>query len=144
MGLSRSLQYYFEKQTNHNWAIIDPGGMKMIKSWKLTLSCLVFMLLFLITIVITVSTAFTEPVQIFEDTLISTLGVGMSIFGLAITFIPFRRGEQWAWWVLWYWPIFLVIHIIALDTVWPDLPLAVLSVVALLLPFRSFFPLISR
>ena len=140
MACSRSLQYCYAKQANHDWFIITHGAMKMIKSWKLTLSCLIFMLLFLITIVITVSTVFTEPVQIFEDTLISTLGVGMSIFGVAITIIPFRRGEQWAWWVLWYWPIFLVIHIIALDTMWPDLPLALLSVVALMLPFRSFFP----
>ena len=95
----------------------------MVKNWKMTLSCLIFTLLFLITIVITVSTVFTEPVQVFEDTLISTLGVGMAIFGLGITYGSFRKAEKWSWWVLWYWPIFLIIHIIALDTVWPDLPL---------------------
>ena len=112
----------------------------MTNNLRLNLSCITFILLFMITIIITVSTVFVEPVQIYEDTLISTLGVGMAVFGLAITIIAFRKAERWAWWVLWYWPIFLGIHVVALGTLWPDLPLTALSVAALLLPYRGFFP----
>jgi len=27
-------------------------------------------------------------------------GVGLGLVGLIITFIPFRKGERWAWWAL--------------------------------------------
>lgn len=112
----------------------------MTKNWQVSLGCVTFTCFSVITVVTSVSTVFDGPVLTFEDTLISTLGAGMALFGLAITLVPFRKKETWAWWVLWYWPIFLMVHVIALGTVLPDLPLAVLAVVALLLPFRSFFP----
>ena len=72
-------------------------------------------------------------------TLIGTFGAGMGIFGLAITLTAFRRGERWAWFVLWYYPIFFLIHVIALGTVLPDLIFLVISLLGLLLPFRKFF-----
>jgi hypothetical protein len=74
-----------------------------------------------------------------ERTLVGTFGAGMGIFGLAITLTAFRRGERWAWFVLWYYPIFFLIHVIALGTVLPDLIFLVISVLGLLLPFRRFF-----
>jgi len=36
------------------------------------------------------------------------LGFGVLTMGIAA--VPFRRGEGWAWYVLWIWPVFLVIQ----------------------------------
>jgi len=117
---------------------------EVFKNWRIGFSCVVFTSYSMIAIVIAVSKVFEEPILILEDTLISTFGVGMAIFGLAVTLVPFRRTEAWAWWVLWYWPVLLFIHVLVLDTWLPDLPLVILAVAALLLPFRSFFPEHSR
>lgn len=81
---------------NYDWFMVDQLGMTMTKNWRHIFGCVIFTMLFLITIIIALATVFTEPIQIYEDTLISTLGIGMSIFGLAITLIPFRRVEKWA------------------------------------------------
>ena len=113
---------------------------EVFRNWRIGFSCVVFTCYSMIAIMIAISKVFEEPILILEDTLISTFGVGMAIFGLAITLVPFRRTEAWAWWVLWYWPVLLLIHVFVLDTWLPDLPLVVLAVTALLLPFRSFFP----
>jgi hypothetical protein len=112
---------------------------EVLKNWRIGFSCVVFTSYSVIAIMIAVSKVFEEPTLILEDTLISTFGVGMAIFGLAITLVPFRKTELWAWWVLWYWPVLLLIHVLVLDTWLPDLPLVILAIAALLLPFRSFF-----
>lgn len=113
---------------------------EIFKNWRIGFSCVVFICYSVIAIVIAISKVFEEPNLILEDTLISTFGVGMAIFSLAITLVPFRKTEAWAWWVLWYWPVLLLIHVLVLDTWLPDLPLVILAIAALLLPFRSFFP----
>lgn len=113
---------------------------EVFKNWRIGFSCVLFTCYSMIAIVIAISKVFEEPNFILEDTLISTFGVGMAIFGLAIILVPFRKTERWAWWVLWYWPVLLLIHVLVLDTWLPDLPLVILAIAALLLPFRSFFP----
>jgi hypothetical protein len=45
------------------------------------------------------------------DMYVRSLGVGLlvvSILSLAITFTAFRRGERWAWYALWVWPLWNV------------------------------------
>jgi hypothetical protein len=37
--------------------------------------------------------------------------VGMGIFGTVITTTAFRRRERWAWFVLWYYPVFWAAHL---------------------------------
>ena len=32
--------------------------------------------------------------------------IGLGLFGGLIVLIPFRRGERWAWSVLWFYPVF--------------------------------------
>ena len=32
--------------------------------------------------------------------------IGLGLFGGLIVLIPFRRGERWAWLVLWFYPLF--------------------------------------
>lgn len=68
----------------------------------------------------------------------------MAIFGGAISLIPFRRDEKWAWWILWYFPVFFVVHVIVLGTLLPDLFLAILSVLALLLSAPRMFTRAGR
>ncbi|BBL80195.1 hypothetical protein RxyAA322_20490 [Rubrobacter xylanophilus] len=67
------------------------------------------------------------------------LAAGMGLFGAAITLSAFRRGERWAWFVLWYYPAFLTAHILASGSGIPGMPLLLLSMLGLLLPVRRFF-----
>jgi len=68
-----------------------------------------------------------------------TLAAGMALFGAAITLSAFRRGERWAWFVLWYYPAFFTAHILASGSGIPGMPLLLLSMLGLLLPVRRFF-----
>jgi hypothetical protein len=75
---------------------------------------------------------------------IGAASIGMGLFGLLITTIPYRRRERWAWVALWYYPLFWTAHLVG------GLPpgkehvhqvvFIVLSLVGLLLPVREFFP----
>jgi hypothetical protein len=67
-----------------------------------------------------------------------TLVLGMVLFSLAITLFAFRKGERWAWFVLWYWPFFFLLHVAAFGTWLPDLPVAVLTAGSLLLSMRRY------
>ncbi len=75
---------------------------------------------------------------------IGVASIGMGLFGLAITVIPFRQVERWAWVTLWYYPVFWVAHL-----VWGLPPgedhvhqvvFIFLSVAGLLIPVTKFFP----
>jgi len=75
---------------------------------------------------------------------IGAASVGMGLFGAMITLTAFRRRERWAFFSLWYYPIFLDgppgrrlasgqdhIH---------QVVFIVLSLLGLLLPLSEFFP----
>lgn len=61
--------------------------------------------------------------------------LGMIVFGMAIILIPLRRGERWAWYVLWYYPIFFALHVIAFGTIIPDGLFILISAASLLVSF---------
>lgn len=83
----------------------------------------------------------TNPTEtMIEARLRGTLLLGMIMFGLAVILVPFRRGERWAWYVLWYYPLFFILHIVAFGTFIPDAILAVICTACLLAPLRVFFP----
>jgi hypothetical protein len=75
---------------------------------------------------------------------IGVASIGMGMFGFLISTIAYRRRERWAWFALWYYPVFWTIHLLG------DLPpgkehvhqivFIVLSLAGLLLPVREFFP----
>lgn len=59
--------------------------------------------------------------------------LGMVVFGIAIILVPLRRGERWAWYVLWYYPVFFTLHVIAFGTLIPDGLFILISAASLLL-----------
>src|SRR5215204_1682750 len=73
---------------------------------------------------------------------LAIIGVAILLFGL-ITLVAYRRRERWAWFALWYYPLFWTAHLVG------GLPpgkvhvhqvvFIILSLVGLLLPVREFF-----
>jgi hypothetical protein len=76
----------------------------------------------------------------------------LSILALSITAVPYRRGERWAWYVLWLWPVWNAIIFINFYSAprQPDFPTPppmlsspiffAISAFALLISYRKFFP----
>ena len=64
--------------------------------------------------------------------LTSFLSLGVALFTVVVAATAYRRGERWAWNVLWFWPIFLVIYIPTVHPwTWPlTLPLLLASILA--------------
>ena len=92
-------------------------------------------------LIVTVVPASSEPPYLRA---IGVASIGMGLFGLLVTTIAYRRREWWAWFALWYYPIFWTVHLVG------GLPpgkehvhqivFVVLSLAGLLLPVREFFP----
>ncbi len=80
-----------------------------------------------------------ETEQILASRLRGTFVLGMVIFGMALILVPFRRQERWAWYVLWYYPTFFVLHVIAFGTLIPDGLFAIVSSLALLATYPKTF-----
>jgi uncharacterized membrane protein HdeD (DUF308 family) len=75
---------------------------------------------------------------------IGVASIGMGLFGLLITTIAYRRRERWAWFALWYYPLFWTAHLVGGLPPGKDhvhqVVFIILSLVGLLLPLREFFP----
>ncbi|HEY1157635.1 MAG TPA: hypothetical protein VGE95_15275 [Arthrobacter sp.] len=72
---------------------------------------------------------------------------GLGLFGMLIVLAPYRRRERWAWYTLWFYPVFWMLHLAGNlppgnDHVHQVVFIA-LSLIGLLLPVRAFFPLRS-
>jgi hypothetical protein len=83
----------------------------------------------------------------YDERMVRALGIattGMGLFGTAITLTSYRRKQKWAWFALWYYPIFWTLHL--LDGLPPgndhihQVVFSVVSVLGLMLPARHFFP----
>ncbi|MBS4201362.1 hypothetical protein KHA93_17140 [Bacillus sp. FJAT-49732] len=79
--------------------------------------------------------------------LIRALGVattGMGFFGTMITLKSYRGKERWAWFTLWFYPIFWTLHLVGRLPPGNDhihqVVFIVISFLGLMLPFRHFFP----
>ena len=68
--------------------------------------------------------------------------IGVGLFGGLIGLIPFRRRERWAWLVLWFYPVFWMVHLVGGLPPGRDhihqVVFIVLSLTGLLLPARDF------
>ena len=74
---------------------------------------------------------------------IGVASIGMGLFGVMITFIPFRHHERWAWFTLWYYPVFWLVHLLGRLPPGQDhihqIVFIVLSLVSLLISMSEFF-----
>ena len=73
-----------------------------------------------------------------------TTMLGFGIFTIAVSYMPYRKGERWAWYVTWYLPVFLLLGTVANYTKggesWPvELAFLLVSLAGLLLPYKKFF-----
>jgi hypothetical protein len=75
---------------------------------------------------------------------IGVASIGMGLFGVMITLIPYRRRERWAWFALWYYPVFWSAHLFGGlppgDDRIHQIVFIILSLASLLLSISSFFP----
>jgi uncharacterized membrane protein HdeD (DUF308 family) len=87
-----------------------------------------------------------------SDTLfLRTIGVasiGMGLFGVMITVIPYRHHERWAWFTLWYYPIFWLAHLLGGLPPGQDhihqIAFVILSLISLLISMSEFFASSTR
>lgn len=74
--------------------------------------------------------------------------IGMGLFGVLISLVPFRRRERWAWFALWFYPAFWAAHLVGRLPPGKDhvhqVVFIVLSLAGLLLPVREFFSRVGR
>lgn len=68
--------------------------------------------------------------------MLGTVLLGMFLFGVSILLIPFRAGARWAWAVMWYIPVFFLLHVYAFGTVIPDLVFATIAALCLVASYR--------
>lgn len=75
---------------------------------------------------------------------VGVASIGMGLFGLLIITNAYRRGERWAWYASWYYPVFWTAHLVGNLPPGKDhvhqVVFIVLSLAGLLLPVREFFP----
>ena len=75
---------------------------------------------------------------------ISVASMGMGLFGVMITMIPYRGHQRWAWFTLWYYPVFWSVHLFGNLPPGQDhvhqVVFIILSLAGLLLSMSAFFP----
>jgi uncharacterized membrane protein HdeD (DUF308 family) len=75
---------------------------------------------------------------------IGVASIGMGLFGVMITLFAYRRGERWAWFILWYYPVFWSAHFLGGLPPGQDhihqIVFIILSLLGLLASMREFFP----
>ena len=75
---------------------------------------------------------------------IGAASIGMGLFGMLISLIPYRRRERWAWFTLWYYPIFWLAHFLGGLPPGQDhihqVVFIIFSLAALLISASEFFP----
>ncbi len=121
---------------------IIPQEMRLLKiSWIALLASGVGILGFGIIV-----TTYPQVAGPAEEGLLRAIGVattGMGIFGVMIALMAYRRKEKWAWFTLWYYPIFWIIHLAGGLPPGNDhihqIVFIVISLLGLLLPVRQFF-----
>jgi hypothetical protein len=69
--------------------------------------------------------------------------IGLGLFGGLLVVVPYRRVERWAWYALWFYPVFWAAHLIwrlppGTDHIHQVVFIA-LSLIGLLVPVREFF-----
>jgi len=88
---------------------------------------------------------YSNSLELFYGRIMGYEMLGIAILGMAISMTAYKKGEKWVWYVTWYFPIYLIV--MTVDTYlqgganWPLYIIFMLvSLAALLLPYRIFFP----
>jgi hypothetical protein len=88
----------------------------------------------------------TELVRFLFGT-VGVLKTSWSLLVLSIILWPYRKGEKWAWYTLWLVPAVLVsqglwysVYLGDFSEMLAYIPIVTVTLVALLLPYRKFFP----
>jgi hypothetical protein len=83
---------------------------------------------------------------IFTYGLLGLLKLSWSFFVLAITLTGYRRGEKWAWYTMWSVPVLLISNALFSAIFTGDvsqtlqfIPITIITLLGLLLPYRKFF-----
>lgn len=75
---------------------------------------------------------------------IGVASIGMGLFGTMISLVPYRRRESWAWFTLWYYPLFWLAHFLGGLPPGQDhihqIVFIILSLISLLVSASEFFP----
>lgn len=75
---------------------------------------------------------------------IGMASMGMGLFGIMVTLIPYGCHERWAWFILWYYPIFWSAHLLGNLPPGQDhvhqIIFILLSLISLLVSIPEFFP----
>ncbi len=92
-------------------------------------------------LVITVWPGSSDPLSMRADGVAS---IGMGLFGVMMTVSAYRRRERWAWFTLWYYPLFWLAHLLGGLPPGQDhihqIVFIILSLIALLISVGEFFP----
>jgi len=76
----------------------------------------------------------------------------LGLFSMAITLTGFRRGERWAWYTMWLFPLFFALHSLVIlrayqhpeagtpEPVLSGLAILAITTLTLALSYRKFFP----
>ena len=65
--------------------------------------------------------------------------VFFDIFALVILFKNFRKGERWAWWVLWLLPLLWLFHFLFNPSTIQNLVISAITALGLVLSYQGFF-----
>jgi hypothetical protein len=69
--------------------------------------------------------------------------IGVGLFGGLLALVPYRRRERWAWFALWFYPLFWLAHLLGGLPPGKDhvhqIVFITLSLAGLILPCRQFF-----
>jgi hypothetical protein len=119
--------------------MIQPENVRFKFAWVVL--ALIGVAIFLFGLIVAVWPASRDALYLRT---IGVASIGMGLFGVMITLIPYRRRERWAWFTLWYYPIFWLAHLLGGLPPGQDhihqIVFIGLSLVSLLLCVREFFP----
>ena len=120
-----------------------PGSMTRGEGVRLRVSWIALLLNGIATLVYGLVVVVLPGVDAQYFKAIGAASIGMGLFGVLITVAAFRRRERWAYFVLWYYPVFWTAHLAfnlppGKDHVHQVVFIA-LSLLGLLLPIRDFF-----
>ncbi len=123
-----------------NWVIMTKLESSLFKAAWISLAVIGAAIL-LFGVVVTV---LPGPTDALYFRAIGVAYLGMGIFGILIALIPYRRGERWAWFSLWVYPVFWSAHLLGNLPPGQDhihqVVFILLSLASLFVSLRMFFP----